>query len=89
MSRHIKIVAEKGTDVTDECWRAFVDSFLDKLNYGNTAGGELSGYVEAELHIGGFPDIGFYAEMFKQFEGSNIALSLYDLDLEPDETFTL
>lgn len=86
MSRHIKLVAEKGTDVTDDKWTEFVNFIFANFTDCVINGGVISEYIAFETHIG---DISWFAKKFKQFEGSNIAFALYDLDREPDETFTL
>jgi hypothetical protein len=89
MSRFIKLVASQGTDVKATVWKNFVNCFVIEFTGVKISGGLRSDYIEAEMHVGGFPDLEFYVNKFKQFEGSNIYLELYDLEVEPESTHTL
>jgi hypothetical protein len=90
MTRYLKLSASKGTDVPEKTWKEFVNEFKRMFSMYDISGGVKSEYVTADkMHVGGFPDVSFYAEKFKQFEGSNIYLELYDLEVEPESTHTL
>lgn len=90
MTRFIKLVASKGSDVTDKDWKNFVVEFKRNFSMYSIKGGIKSDYIEADkMHVGGFPSISFYSEMFKGFQGSNIYLELFDLEVEPEDSYTL